>query len=472
MNSLDAPQFALTQALVDEKRTIINNYSKYIWPDSAQYKGNVYTDREPGLSLLATPFYFAAKIFLPVANAPYLGNHSGITQDSRLEALTYGLFSSVVALAPIILFLISRRMGYSLVASLMSAFFLGVGSLLWKYSASFVRQPFILVFLLGLFFIDSFLSKKQSIKFFFIQSLVLGYLVITDHMSIFPVLLFLVLLGSKFIRSKQFKKNKFVAIISGFSIPVVIFLLYNQISFGNMLTSPRYYSSLPGMKSTSNIFLADLRWSIPLNLISFRPIPQEAFHFFKNYPDLAETFSMYKWASVWTYRGIFIQSPILFLSLIGFFFIKNKRMVLLLLLLFLSYFIPASKILVFFSPTAYDTRYVLPAVGFLFIGLPAFLDFINKQKSATLRFGLWSIVAMLGIASIFQNLVSVSQHFAPHVSGEHRFDLVGSLVEPRNLQLILTNAFPNIYNLHIVVLYLISLYFLVKAVQSIVLKLR
>lgn len=461
MNSVDAPQYALTQALVEKHTTSIEAFSQYVWPDFASYNGHMYSDREPGFSIIAIPFYLIAKILLPLANYPYLGQHPALTPASRLEVLTYGFMSSLAALGPVLVFYISRKLNFSRFSSFLAGFFLGTGSLMWKYSAGFIRQPLILVMLLGLFLIYLQLKQRRKPSILLMTGFLMGLMLITDYLSIFSASV-LALLYAVFIfkQKKDFLILSIIYAIIGFIIPMSFLLLYNRISFGKFFTSSRFYYANE-TQTVQSTFITDLKWSIPLNLLSYKPIPPQAFDYLKKYPYLKKTFPIYTWASAWQYKGILIQSPILFLSLLGLLIMKQKKMAGILMILFLSYFIPASKISAFFSPTSYDTRYVLPAIGFLFIGLSSAIDALNRQIKPIKLFGL-VISSVLGVFSFWNGFVSIGRHFAPHVSGEHRFDYSGSLLNYKNLLSLTIHAFPNIYNIHLSLIFCVLLFFLSK----------
>lgn len=458
MNSVDAPQFALVRALVEERKTNIDTFSQYIYPDYAIYNQKFYLDREPGLSFIALPFYILAKIFSPHALSPYNGKHQGITSESPLEALTYGFTSSLVSLGIVFFFLILQELKYSKMSSFLSAIILATGTLIWKYSGGFVRQPVVLSLFFLIFYLFLKIKKKPTFELYGLAGLGIGVLFITDHLSIFTFPIFLSIFGYTFLKNRSSLTSSIIFLL-GALIPLSLFFVYNTISFGNPFTTPRKYTALKGLQNTNNIFIADLRSTIPINLFSNGPIPQETFQYFKNHPELESLFSSSNnWASVWPYKGVFIQSPILLLSILGFLLSRKKKLACLFLLLFLAYFLPASKILVFYGPTAYDTRYTLPSIGFLFLGLPSLFDYFKKRNSLIKSVGLLMIILLWGISS-YQALLSTSRHFAPHVTGEHRFDYSQSpLFSSDNLRIILINAFPNVYNLPFLLIYFILIF--------------
>ncbi len=433
MNSLDAPEYALTQALVEKQSSNIDGFDRYAWPDIAHFEGKTYSVREPGLSFLAMPPYKLATLF------------SGDPVSHQTEMLTYGFMGMILALGPLLAWMIGRELGYSRFASAYAGVLFGAGTLYWKYSASFVRQPFTaLFFLLALLLLLKIRAHKNNTRTAVLLFITLGCALIVDNLSVFVVGLYTITFFS--LVRRKFNPLIFLAGIA----PLVLFAGYNFLSFGEVFTSPRLYAVLPAATHLKSIFIAELRWTIPLNLFSYKPIPPEAFNFLKAYPQFMETYSMYKWASIWQYKGILVLTPPLVLGFFGWFVMKKRWFGGLLGLAFLAYFIPASKFFVFFNPTAYDTRYVIPAVVFLILGVPATIDYFHKRLSHPMARGVLLVILLCGLfVSVAQAVFAVSQHFAPHVTGEHRFDYVAQSPLSGRIELIVRYAFPNIGNLHI-----------------------
>lgn len=107
MNSTDGPQYALTQAMVEEHRLEIDNYSRFINPDYANFNGHKYSIRSPVESVIGIPFYVFAKIISSYAFPPYNWRHHGIDKESALEALTILNNSTFGALSVVLLYILS-----------------------------------------------------------------------------------------------------------------------------------------------------------------------------------------------------------------------------------------------------------------------------------------------------------------------------------------------------------------------------
>jgi hypothetical protein len=458
MNSVDAPQYALTRALSDKYQTNIDDYSQYIYPDYATFDGKIYSEREPGLSFLAIPNYLYAKIVQSFAYFPYNDiNHPGITPDSTVEAITYGLTSGYAALSVVLIFLICRTLNYSFRASMIGAISLGLGSLLWKYSSSFVRQPLATTIMLFLHYM--LLRYKFSRKWYAVFGFFVGFLFITDHFSILFILSLCII---AFVQIQEWSKTKIVVSLIGLMIPISIFLLYNTVSFNNPFTSPRQFSNLPILRNPKNIFIANLAWTIPLNLFSNFQIPPEALSYFGQKENDYNAKTTNFWATRHIYKGIFIQSPYLILGIFGLFILRKKSLTARIIATTIAYLLPVSAMYFFYNPTAYDTRYVLPVVGLLTIGVAPAIDYLTNIRHNYLRFVIYFIISVLFLLSIFQNTISAITHFAPHVTGEVRFSF-DLLYTPayqapniyRNIYILFQNLFPNIYNSPIIFSYYI-----------------
>lgn len=471
MNSVDAPQYALTRALVENKTTRIDEFADWSYPDYVVKGGHKYSAREPGQSFIAVPFYIIAQNIKSWARKHYDGNFEGIKNESSVEAITYGSFSIFAALAVIVLYKICLHLTHSKKASLFTAIIFGLGSLLWKYSAGFVRQP--LLSLLYLTFVYLMIQKDNKKTFrWILVGIFTGVMATVDNLSFIPFLI--VGLFSLLLTSSSFKEKAKITLIYSTSVFIALspLLVYNKITFGDYLKDGRQYH----ISSIKDTFIADSFKTLPILLFSSKPIPTPVFEYFpKLSQKIRNDFEDGVWATRIKFLGIFSLSPILFFGLIGYLFLfkRNPFMFLLILVVFISYLIPVSKLPYFYNPTSYDTRYLLPVTALLFIPLSLWFDYIFKKKRFFEKVVFWVPTAIFVLISLYEGWYALITHFAPHVSGEHRFSF-SQLAYPffaygnfrNNAWLLFINTFPNIYNIHILFLFYIfpflGIYFLHK----------
>ena len=169
MNSGDGTNYSLTKAII-ENHTISLNYQKEytLYTDySINDNGDWISDREPGVSLLALPYYIIGKALAEDTNLPYQGTsyyQENLNEESKIQIWTYSSLSIYIALLLSISFILLTKLKVKhsvILVILVNVFF---GSLLLKYSASFSRNAVLavnnLVGLLSLVVFDKTKKKK------------------------------------------------------------------------------------------------------------------------------------------------------------------------------------------------------------------------------------------------------------------------------------------------------------------------
>ncbi len=463
MNSGDGTNYSLTKAII-ENHTISLNYQKEytLYTDySINDNGDWISDREPGVSLLALPYYIIGKALADDTNLPYQGTsyyQENLNEESKIQIWTYSALSFYVALLLSISFILLTKLKVKhsvILLYIVNVFF---GSLLLKYSASFSRNAVLAVNnLVGLLSLVVF-DKTKKKKYLTLVGFVFGVNAVCDYLSwISSLVIFLLII----LKNKSF--SRCYDFLSGFLPFLVVAFIYNYFAFGDFLVSPHSYEGqFTYMKEFVNNFKTPFWQGAWLNLFSFKAIPESAMPWLMNNNDICYQIGC-NWARVHTFKGIFIQSPVLFLSLLGFFYLlkTQKKLFNWLLIytlgIFLSYFIPMAKFTQFWSPNIYDSRHLLVIVPLLMMGLLA-LNYLDKKyvKHTML------IVAILSIISIKNSIVSVFTNFAPNLGGENRYSkiLIKEDWDKKYFQNILINIFPNYGNLFAASIVASGLFFL------------
>lgn len=480
MNSGDGPQYALTQALVEEHTIAINHFSKWTYPDFSLYKGNMYSQRTIGESLSMVPFYIIAKSLLPFANFPYgTIEHRGIDSDSKLEALTSLGNSTFGAILMMLVYLLTLKITANKKASFITAIITGLGSLFWRYSGQMVRFPtasFFLFLSFYLYYMILMQNKKPTIYKLILIGTTFGLTIFIDLSFLFVVIIFLMIFIIHYISSK-FPTSKLAYLIVAFFLPICLLLIYNYLAFENPFTSAyAYHGVKPYYRNVSIYYSTPLFPSLFINLFSLNPVPKEAFAPSLWNNTLFRNNEGYVWATIYNYSGIFNQSPVLYFSLIGFLigFRKNKKIIALILLIAFLFIIQMSKYIFFFGGNARDTHYFLPAIPFLMIGLSIWLNSLFRLKNIYLKSFLTIITAVLAGISVYNGWYANITNYAPHLTGEHRFNpevinlsisSINNFVEVSKI--ILINTFPNIFNLTILLPYFLICIFVYKIIFTI-----
>lgn len=461
MNSLNASQYALTQAIVEKQTIKINDYTKWVHLDYAEHDRDKYSYRAPGESITAIPFYLMAMYLEKIAVSPYNGNHPGIDNDSKREALTLMHNAFFGALTVVLIYLITILLTRSKAASLIVAICVGSGTLLWRYSTTFARFSITGFFLLSLIYI--LLSPNKRIRHYIFFGGLAGCLILIDPSTIIIVAGLCVFFFFEFIWKKK-NANMILSftVVTGI-IPVIIFLCYNYRAFGH----PFHFSYTNGPQgriynTASNAYLIPLYPSALVNLFSNGPIPREV------YPDKVwnnELFQLHEsvgWSTRNHYNGIITQSPFLIFAFFGclLFFWKKQKSAMIIFITAVLWHIQMSKFSGFYGPTAYDTHYFLPTVYLLSLGLGPLIVYISKKSYYMRRIGYLLLFFAICL-SIYNAWVSVVTNFSPHVTGEHRFDFTQlhypffeSSFFGENVSSLFIHTFPNIYNLPLLLFYI------------------
>lgn len=465
MNSGDQVYYALTRALVEEKTIYLNGYERYTFSTDyaiSPLNGKILADREPGVSIISIPFYVLGKYLMPYFYLPYGGSNLAVTEESKLQMLTYlsPIFISAVCLL-ISYILLKHKLNINLNKALMTVLLAGFGTLLWKDAASFSRHTIVAsaFLVIGVSLLSYFKSDEKVVKnkLMFLIGTMFGLASLTDYFSLLTAALALI---SLFLITKN--SNGLLKAIVGMMPFLVIILVYNQLAFGRLLTSPHLYQGYFTLYKRNIIdqFRTPLQWGLYLNLFSYGPIPASAIKWALNDPEVNYQLGV-KWATIWPFKGIFVQTPILFISVFAWLKLWRiqpgmRKALVILSIIVLSVLLPISVSTQFWSPNRYDTRHLLPIVPFLLLGIP----FISKQYFKNWFYKI--VIVLLSFISVLFGFQSSITNFAPNLTGEHRFSwrqLIFLLLTKRDYQTALLQSFPNIVNVIQLTILGVILYF-------------
>src|SRR5919199_4051324 len=420
MNSMDGPQYALTRAIVEKHTFSLNGYD-WIYPDWALVDGKQYSQRSPGISLLAVPLYLYSHALTGHLSPPHLvQNTRGITAESPLEAMTYGLVSLLGAGAVALFYLIMRQHGARPIVGVVAALIFAFGTLFWTYAASFVREPAEILFLFGAYLSYLKLGAQPRRSLALILGTLTGWAPVCDNLAVVPGTL---VLGAAIILLVRTERLALVPwAVGGLLVGVLPLMIYNIRVFHHPFVIQYMYAQWDLNRVSKMHFLADLRWSIPVNLFTWGYIAPQALPYVATDPQFAVAMSA-TWALQTNYKGIFIQSPILFVA-VGYALLQMRRSRTFLLPLTAAavFFVLVARTSYFFHPNNFDTRYFLPATAFFFVPLGTALEGIQARRRP-LRIALWLGVAVLALLSILNGWEAVLLNYTPHQTGDERDSL-------------------------------------------------
>ena len=322
----------------------------------------------------------------------YVWWRNSINPDFTFMEIFFGpLFS---ALSVTVFYLLSRQFQISPQNSIIVTFLFGLSTIVWAYSqTSFNVVPQLLFVLLSVLFFKKF-QNSQSSKYLILVSSLIGFafLIRLDTILIIPILTFFILL---LIRKSKSKINYIFFLSPLFSF----ILLFDYVEFyrnGSFFiiraiekTFVSFYFMLSGTEST---ITASTQVISPVSIYT----PFEAFFGLLFSPGL----------------GLFIFSPILFLSFFAFpdFYKKHKKdffLFLGIISIFLFYFS-------FLNPNSWhglvgwSARYLILLIPFLLLPLGLTLD---KRKNKLIMF----IIIILGSLGVLFNLVWLIQDVSWYV---------------------------------------------------------
>lgn len=250
------------------------------------YDGHYYSTLPPGLSFIAIPFFLIGKGIWNVL--VFFGiSMSYIT----ITFIPMAMLSSISAAFTITLFhKLLNELEFSDNSALLTSITLAFGTISWVYAKTFYAQSLsMLLNFFGLYLVI-LATKYKKINRFFLAGIVVGIATTVRVSNIFlviPVVIYLAL--------KSQRINAFIFFIFGTLPAVSLLLLYNYLCFDNPFITGYYYDLIYDYTSISSTFSTNPLFGIYGLLFS---------------PG----------------RGLFVYSPVLVLSIPGFYyFLKTDK---------------------------------------------------------------------------------------------------------------------------------------------------
>ncbi|MEM5881560.1 MAG: hypothetical protein QXR71_03175 [Candidatus Aenigmatarchaeota archaeon] len=378
--------FALIRAIVDEGRFEINSYYNQTG-DRSYYKGNFYSDKEPGLSFLGVSIYSIWKfVYFNLFSRYFVEKNLGTSEfivtyvgerkvpiidfvDPGFFVLssmilmivfTSSLFSSLLL---VILFRISRFFTKNMKYRVFLTFISGFCTLIFPYSLVFFEHS-VATFFLFLTFYLLLKAKRENLndyKYFILAGLSLGLSITLSAPTFIVVFIYIFYILS-------LKKQKIFYFVIAIFIGVLPFLLYNYIVFENPVTLPRY-------------FLDPEIWS-KIGGIHGLKKP----NFFVAFKLLFDP-----------YKGLLFYYPIFVFSFIGLFYMykKFKTETILILLIFFVFLIFNSSWWAWWGGVSFGPRHLTPLTPFLMLPITFVFENFFKKKVFKIFFSILVFYSML-----------------------------------------------------------------------------
>jgi 4-amino-4-deoxy-L-arabinose transferase-like glycosyltransferase len=386
----------LTFAIVDENRFEIDSFYNNTG-DRSYYNGHYYTDKAPGVSFLASPFYITWKFiynhfrqnsFSPqkieykinkiinttiTSKANFNGTQTyepinpGVLYLGSISILTIAISSLSSALTVILVYKISKYFLKKHIQRILITIAYGLGTLAFIYgTVLFTHTLATLLIFISFYLLFLFKIKRMGKNVVLLSGLLAGFAIVVDY----PVFLIALLL---FVYTLTFKYFRLSLLFLSFTIVGCLpLLLYNFSILGNPFKLVYSFTD-PSIRTDVGKFMGFA--SLPNPFIIYR-------HLFD------------------TYRGLLFFHPFLILSVIGFYwmFKKYKQETLLIALAFIGLLITFSMrdINFFDFGSSFGARNYLPIIPFLMLPLMFSLRKIN-----------FTVFKILLIISIFVNIIGL-----------------------------------------------------------------
>jgi len=327
--------FALVKAIVKDKRLSINKYKKYTkYMDYAKVGKKYYTDRPPGASFAAVPFYALG------LNVTLVSVISGILSTALVYLITLQFTSPIIAFFTGLIFAFC--------------------TINWRYSTTFILHS-LSTFLVLLSVYGLFVGFP-----IFIIGLILGLATIVEYTD------FLYFVGIAITKTIFGGINVIPELSLGYVVGVFPLLLYNQHCFGGHFTTSYKYS-------------AHFKWSNSFKTTFVTPI-------LKGIKGLL--FHIKKKDKLAIPGGILTLSPVLIFGMIGFYFLPLEYLVLFLFLT-LPLFLIVSKHKTWWAGGGGDHRYLSSLIPYLTIPIGLTIKHLTILWPAILFFSLVSLLMVI-----------------------------------------------------------------------------
>lgn len=376
-------RFGLTRSIVEHASFDIDDYYN-LTTDRSYFEGKYYSDKEPGMSFLATVPYFLWNNFYVGTSSEKITNfnNSGMNYLSKkinnevvFEPININLFVFVSmifsvlisvtsgSLSVVVLYKVLKYFTNNNLHNIIVCFIYALGTLIFPSSLVFLDQATVTFFALMTFLLILKANEKSPNIYYFLAGIFSGFNVVIGMTGVILASLFSIYLLLT-------KRNVAKLFIFGFSIGILPFFVYDFSIFHNPFIIPRAY-------------LDKKLWDIP------------GYHGLL-LPNIYVIFRLL----FYPYRGLFFYYPIIIFSSLGIFYLykKHKLETLLIISIFLSFLIFNSMWWFWHGGSSFGPKILTPSIPFLMIPLTQVIG--NKK--------LKLLFAIFVLFSVFNNLTSLS----------------------------------------------------------------
>jgi hypothetical protein len=373
--------FDLTRALVEQRTVKIDSF-QWNTGDKALFQGHFYSDKAPGLSLMAAPVWAMIRV----------GARTVHKDPASPTVISLGLYASGLttvavptSLALANLFVVSLEMGASLTGAVFGALALGLATPLWCYATLFWGHATAGAFLVFAFRAAKALEKPrqaaQALRLGLGTGLAAGWATVVEYPAA-PAAI--IVTGYALLNAWRSQQKTLCQVVLGVALAAIlcamILITYNLIAFHSVVTISYKYQAFFPETGSGIVGITYPKPAVMLKLL-VRP-----------------------------YRGLLPAAPELLLTPIGLLFLwrnaGTRRHSAVLAAIPLYYWLLNASYVNWFGGSCYGPRYLSPGLFFL---VPA-LAMTWTRTALALR------ALLLGLSGIGFTLalIAVSTSPMPH----------------------------------------------------------
>jgi hypothetical protein len=379
-------RFNLTRAIVDDGTVRIDRYAGNTG-DYALIDGHKYSDKAPGLSLMAVPAYIAVKALEPIAlseistriassesySQTLNPDGEGVSRERTDTAVALYAATLVTVSIPavamlVLLALLVERLAGCRTAGILAALCIGLATPVFSYSQAFyghVPAAACIVGVLALIILRD--SERLSPARLMLIGALAGWAVVIEYPAavvLLPIGLWLVYLE---------RERALLFGLLGTLPPLAALTAYDLVAFGTILPIGYEHSAL-WQEQHSTGFMS------------------------LTYPRLDALWGL----SFSRFRGLFLLAPVLLLAIpglpVGLRHASVRAVYAVVGFSFVAFFLFASSSAMWWGGFAAGPRYLVPAVPLLALPLGATIAWVNRRPGIQRLSGLL-LVAVFGIIS-------------------------------------------------------------------------
>ncbi len=280
-------RFGLIFAIVRERRLTIDSFydaGGTVTGDKAYFNGHYYSDKAIGPSVVG------AIIYLPL----YWIKDIITYQDTVKNILTFLVVGIPSAMAGSLMYVLCLYLSKSRFLAYLVTLTIALGTMYLPYSVVFFSHQFTSSLLFSAFVMIFFLKEKPELWknwYLFLIGSLMGWALVSEYPAVVIILALIFYYFSVVWKNPAFHhlRSIFLPLVGG-SIPVMLQLLYNKLSFGNFLSIGYANLNDPYFSSAMGQGIMGIHWPNLSNL-----------YYMTFHPTL----------------GLFWESPVLLLSIIG-----------------------------------------------------------------------------------------------------------------------------------------------------------